>query len=101
MISKREKDAKLQELIEEENNLALIKRVFGNQDGFEVLNWIISDICNFWVRAITPAELGKYEVGRTLFNRVIIADPALAFKILEARKNLAESIRQRELEELK
>ena len=81
-------------LLEEENHYATIRRVFGTQDGMDVLEWLLTDLCGYWrSRFDTEGERGKFELGRFIFNQVCVADIEICHALLERRRNQAESVR--------
>jgi hypothetical protein len=81
-------------LIEEERHYETLRRVFSTADGADVLEWILTDLCGYWrVRLDGERELGKFELGRHLFNQVCMADIGIIHNMLDPRRKAAEAVR--------
>jgi hypothetical protein len=97
-----DEDAKRKELhrtafLQEENHYNAIKRVFGTDDGTVVLEWLLTDLCGYWRGSLAnERELGRFELGRTVFNQVCMADIEIAHNILDRRRKAAETVRNKE-----
>jgi hypothetical protein len=95
-------DAKRKELhrtalLQEENHYNAIKRVFGTDDGTVVLEWLLTDLCGYWRGSLAnERELGRFELGRTVFNQVCMADIEIAHNLLDRRRKAAEAVRNEE-----
>jgi hypothetical protein len=89
-------DDKRRSIAEEENFSVILRRVFSADEGYAVLQWLLSDICGFWrgeLAGMGDSAIGKFDAGRTLFNAVTMADVAIASRLLADRRALAESAR--------
>lgn len=93
-------DAKRRDLQAEEDHRFRIGKAFGGDDGLAVLEWILSDLCGFWDTSVDSETLGKFNVGRTLFNHISLANPDIAVAILQRRRQAAESVRMAEIKRL-
>jgi hypothetical protein len=94
---KERAETQRQALMREEAHYAAIKRVFGTADGIDVLEWLLTDLCGYWrSRLDSERELGKFELGRFVFNHVCMADMNIAHSLLDRRRKSAESIRNAE-----
>lgn len=86
-----------QALMREEAHYAAIARVFGSADGVEVLEWLLTDVCGYWRGSLdTERDLGKFELGRFVFNHVCMADMTIAHTLLDRRRNAAQAVRNAE-----
>lgn len=98
-FEKRERDkieAKRQALLDEENRLALIARAFGTPDGIELAEWLL-ELCGYWSRLLADERsIGKFELGRFVFNQICMADIGIVHKLLDRRKRMAEKVRNAE-----
>src|SRR3989304_9323405 len=95
-IAKRS-EAHRADLMAEEKHYNQLKRVFGTPEGLDVLEWLLTDVCGYWRgRLDTERELGKFELGRLVFNQVCIADVEIAHAMLDRRRRQAEAIRNQE-----
>ena len=84
-------------LAKEETHYNKLKRVFGTADGLDVLEWLLSDLCGYWrSRLDSERELGKFELGRNIFNQVCMADLDIAHSLLDRRRREAEAVRNKE-----
>ena len=97
----KRKEQQQAELAKEEAHYGRLQRVFGTADGLDVLEWLLTDVCGFWrSRLDTERELGKFELGRTLFNQVCMADIEIAHSLLDRRRRQAEAVRNAERRKL-
>jgi len=93
-------DAKRKEFQAEEAHYRRIKAVFGTQDGRDVLAWVL-DLCGFWAsRLPDERQLGKFELGRAIFNAVCVADIDLASDQLSRRRSMALEHRRDEIQRI-
>ena len=85
----------------EESRYNKIKRVFGTPEGLDVLEWLLTDLCGYWRGSLdSERELGKFELGRYLFNQVCMADIGIAHFMLDSRRRQAEAVRIEERKRL-
>ena len=90
-------EEKLSALLAEENHYGQLKRVFGTPDGLDVLEWLLTDVCGYWRgRLDTEREIGKFELGRLVFNQVCLGDIDIVHTLLDRRRKKAEDIRLKE-----
>jgi hypothetical protein len=95
-IDQRRTEAKRQALLDEENHLARIKRVFGTDDGVAVAEWLL-ELSGYWKRLLPDERsIGRFDLGRSIFNQICMADLGIANKLLGRRRALAESMRMAE-----
>ena len=98
------KEAQRRELFEEEAHYAGLSRVFGTPDGIETLEWLL-EVSGYWSRVLPDERsIGKFELGRFVFDQVCLADLSIAHKVLERRRKKAEDVRAKErrrIDELK
>lgn len=88
-------------LAKDEAHYNKLKRVFGTPEGLDVLEWLLTDLCGYWRGSLdTERELGKFELGRTLFNQVCMADIGIAHFMLDSRRRQAEAVRIEERKRL-
>lgn len=96
-------DAKRKELLEEDAHYKRLATVFGTKDGREVLAWLL-DLCGYWTdRMDTERLLGRFELGRVIFNHICVADFDIASDQINRRRLLALEARrdeQRRLEKM-
>lgn len=93
----RRKEQQRKALIEEENHYNALKRVFGSEEGTSILEWVLTELCGYWRGGLSSdREIGKFELGRTLFNQVCMADIAIVHNILDRRRKQAEAVRNAE-----
>lgn len=84
-------------LASEERRYAQLKKVFGSPEGIEVLEWLLTDLCGFWRGSLdSDRTLGKFDLGRTLFNQVCMADIEIGHTLLARRRNMAIEARNEE-----
>ena len=84
-------------LAKEEAHYAAIARVFGSADGLDVLEWLLTDVCGYWRGSLdSERELGKFELGRFVFNHVCMANINIAHTLLDRRRNAAQAVRNAE-----
>jgi hypothetical protein len=89
--------AQRQALMQEEAHYNALKRVFGTDTGLDVLEWLLTDLCGYWRgRLDNERELGKFELGRFIFNQVCMADMNIAHSLLDRRRKAAEAVRNAE-----
>ena len=85
------------ELIAEEAHYNSLRRVFGTEEGANILEWLLTDLCGYWRGSlVTERELGRFELGRTIFNQVCMADIEIAHGLLDRRQRQAEAVRNAE-----
>ena len=87
-------DDKRRSIADEENHYGILKRVFSSDDGYALLQWLLSDVCGFWrgdLAGVDDGAIGKFDAGRSLFNAVVMADVAIASRLLGDRRQLAVS----------
>jgi len=90
-------EAQRKALIDEEDHYNAIKRVFGTEEGTVVLEWLLTELCGYWRGSlVTERELGRFELGRTVFNQVCMADIEIAHNLLDRRRKQAEAVRTAE-----
>ena len=98
------KEAQRRALLEEEAHYASLSRVFGQSEGIEALEWLL-EIAGYWSRVLSDERaIGKFELGRFIFDQVCLADLSIAHKVLERRRKKAEDVRSKErrrIDELK
>jgi len=107
-LEQREHDLLRQQhdrLITEENHYTRIKRVFGTEDGFIIFEWLL-ELTGYWSTNLTgERNIAKFELGRTLFDQLSLADLDLASAILDRRRSAKlaefEKEKQKILEKLK
>jgi len=107
-LEQREHDLLRQQLnriVEEENHYKRLARVFGTEDGFCIFEWLL-ELTGYWSTNITgERNLARFELGRTLFDQLSLADLNLALAILDHRcsAKLAEFEKEKQkiLEKLK
>ena len=88
-------------LAKEEAHYNKLKRVFGTVEGMDVLEWLLTDLCGYWRgRLDSERQLGKFELGRHLFNQVCMADIDIAHGMLDRRRREAEAVRIEERRKL-
>ena len=93
-------EAKRSALAEEQKRLMRIKRVFGSGDGLDVLEWLLH-ISGYWSSELhNERAIGRFELGRFVFNQVSLADIDIAHSLLDRRRKPAEALRQAELKKL-
>ena len=86
-----------QALMREEAHYAALARVFGSPDGIAVLEWLLTDLCGYWRSSLdSERELGKFELGRFVFNHVCMANINIAHTLLDRRRNAAQAVRNAE-----
>ena len=90
-------EAKRKDLADEESHYERIVRVFGTPEGIRVAEWILQDLCKYWIPSVGADDLGRYNVGRTFFDALAVADIGICHRILDARRNLADRQRKAEL----
>jgi hypothetical protein len=84
-------------LAKEESHYNAVRRVFGSPEGADVLEWLLNDLCGYWRNRLdSEREIGKFELGRTLFNQVCMADIEIAHGLLDRRRKQAEAVRNEE-----
>jgi len=84
-------------LNDEEAHYNAIKRVFGSDEGTSILEWLLTELCGYWRGSlVTERELGRFELGRTIFNQVCMADIEIAHNLLDRRRRQAEAVRNEE-----
>lgn len=91
-------------LQEEDNLYDCLKRVAESEDGYTVITWILCRLCCFWgpsISGMADAERGRYDVGRAIYNALVLASVDAAFRVLQDRRTLAESDRNAEKQLLK
>jgi hypothetical protein len=86
-------ESKRADLADEESHYNRIKRVFGTDDGIAVAQWILQDLCRYWIPSLGADDLGRYNVGRVFIDTLAIADIGICHRIFDARRELA--LRQR------
>lgn len=87
-------EAQRKALADEENHYLRIKRVFGTSEGTEVLEWLLTDLCGYWRGGFdSEREFGRFELGRTIFNQICVADIGIAHNLLDRMRNQAEAVR--------
>ena len=90
-------EAQRKALIDEEAHYNALRRVFGTQEGADILEWLLTDLCGYWRGSlVTERELGRFELGRTIFNQVCMADIDIAHGMLDRRRRKAELVRNEE-----
>lgn len=96
-IDEQRAEAQRKALIDEEAHYNALKRVFGTAEGADILEWLLTDLCGYWRGSLaTERELGRFELGRTVFNQVCMADIDIAHGLLERRRHKAEAVRNAE-----
>ncbi len=86
-------EAQRKALIEEENRIVRLRRVFGSGEGLDVLEWILQ-LSGYWVGEFHDERaIGRFELGRHIFNQVCMADLGIASAILDRRRKAAEAVR--------
>ena len=89
-------EAKRRELAEEENHYAKIARVFGSTDGLDAAEWLL-DVSGYWQRVLPDERaIGRFELGRIVFNHFCVADINIAHNLLDRRRKAAELVRTKE-----
>jgi hypothetical protein len=84
-------------LIAEEAHYNALRRVFSSEEGANILEWLLTDLCGYWRGSlVTERELGRFELGRTIFNQVCMADIDIAHGLLNRRRKQAEAVRNEE-----
>lgn len=89
--------AKLNEILEEENHDQRLANVFGTDDGFKILEWLLEET-GFWL-PVQERRIDRYELGRKIFHKICFADLELGMRVLKRRRS--QGIREREEEKLK
>lgn len=87
-------DDKKKRLLSEEQLYSDIRQVLGTEHGFRVLQWVLCELCHFWTGSVSrlePTERGQFDVGRSIFNALVMADVDGAFRMFEHRRALAEA----------
>lgn len=85
------KSAQLAELVKEEKHYKQLATVFGSPDGLDVLEWLLTELCGYWRSGLdTERTIGKYELGRTLFNHISISNLDICSALLDRRRSAAE-----------
>jgi hypothetical protein len=93
-------EAKRAALAEEQKRLMRLKRVFGSGDGLDVLEWLLN-VSGYWASELRDERaIGRFELGRFVFNQVSLADIDIAHSMLDRRRKPAEALRQAELKKL-
>ncbi len=83
-------------LLKEEAHYASLCRVFGTPEGQDVLEWLL-EISGFWRSTLeTERQLGKFELGRFVFNQICMADADIAHAQLDRKRRQAEAVRNSE-----
>jgi hypothetical protein len=91
------KEEYLKALNKEEAHYSALKRVFGTVDGLDILEWLLTDLCGYWRSVLdTERSIGKFELGRTLFNQVCLADIGIVHALLDRRREQAQAVRNDE-----
>jgi hypothetical protein len=85
---------KRKELLDEANHIERIKRVFGSEDGIVVLDWLLSDLCQFWAIGLDATNIGQFQTGRSLFNFISMADATIANALLDRRRQAVDMVRR-------
>jgi hypothetical protein len=81
-------------LMEEENHYNALRLVFKSSEGLDVLEWLLNDVCGYWRGTMdSERQIGKFEIGRLIFNQICIADMAIIHAILDRRRRQAEAVR--------
>jgi hypothetical protein len=89
-------EAKRRALLEEENQYQRLARVFGNADGLEAAEWVLN-LSGYWSKVLPDERtLGRFDVGRTFFNELCLADINIAHNLLDRRRKAAELVRTKE-----
>jgi hypothetical protein len=84
-------------LNDEEAHYNALKRVFGSEEGTDILEWLLTELCGYWRGSLaTERELGRFELGRTIFNQVCMSDIEIAHTLLDRRRRQAEAVRNEE-----
>lgn len=84
----------LSELAKEESQYKRLAHVFGSAEGLEVLEWVLTDLCGYWREHLEDERtIGRFELGRALFNKVCMADIEICHTLLDRRRKAAESVR--------
>lgn len=79
-------DAKRKDIADEENHYATLRRVFNTDDGIAVVKWLLSDLCEFWCSSVDDNNREKFNVGRTFFHHLTLADVGICTRILAERR---------------
>ena len=86
-------EAKRKELDEEEKHFARLRKVFGTPEGTDIFIWLL-DLLHYWTERIdSDRHMGRFELGRYLFNQMCLADMATVNEVLARRSKAAESMR--------
>jgi hypothetical protein len=90
-------EAQRKALNDEEAHYNALRRVFSSEEGANILEWLLTDLCGYWRGSlVTERELGRFELGRTIFNQVCMADIEIAHNLLDRRRRQAEAVRNDE-----
>lgn len=95
-IDQRRAEARRQALLDEDNHIERIKRVFGTPDGVAVAEWLL-ELSGYWSRVLPDERaIGRFDLGRSIFNQICLADIGIANQLLDRRRKMAESVRMAE-----
>ncbi len=83
-------EAKRRDIADEDAHYNRIKRVFESPEGIAVAEWILSDLCRYWIPSVGADDLGRYNVGRVFFHALSVADIGICHRILDSRRALAD-----------
>jgi hypothetical protein len=87
-------DGKRKDLQAESDHLDRIRKVFSGDDGLAVLEWILSDLCQFWSLGLDASNIGQFNLGRSIFDTVTLADINIAHALLDRRRAIADRVRR-------
>jgi hypothetical protein len=83
--SKTHVDERLKELADEDNRYIRFSKVFGSNEGIEVFTDLL-EVCGYWRETINDERtMGKFELGRLLFNLMSVANLEVCHTILKRR----------------
>lgn len=96
-------DAKRLALMKEENHYTTLRRIFGDDDGLAIAEWILDDLCGFWLPGLARLDanaLGSFDVGRKFFHALTVADVGITERILSNRRRLVTDLMQDEKDKI-
>jgi hypothetical protein len=89
-------EAKRRELLKEETHYSCLARVFGTAEGLDAAEWLL-DVSGYWERLLPDERaIGRFELGRIVFNHFCLADINIAHTLLDRRRKAAELVRAKE-----
>lgn len=78
------------DIADEDAHYSRIKRVFETPEGVAVAEWVLSELCGYWLPSLGSDNLGRYSVGRAFFHALSVADIGICHRILDSRRALAD-----------